>query len=156
MVSSLRSGLQIFCGTWLRCNSLQWNSAPERCPRGPAKRGSGSGGNARPRLWYVGARIPLRGRIFLRKVLLSPAWSHSASLRLALHPQKPHTSPCPTAGLRLNKNHDVTRPRVTEDQFAGGCHGRHICDHRQQELSEAAQLLSLSLLRWGRNCFSEP
>jgi hypothetical protein len=81
----------------------------------------------------------LRGRI--RVVASCPA------------PQKLHTPPRPTAGFRLNKNHDVTRPRVTEDKFAGGC---HICDHRQQELSEAAQLLSLSLLRWGRNCFSEP
>ncbi len=25
MVSSLRGGLRIFCGTWLRCNSLEWN-----------------------------------------------------------------------------------------------------------------------------------
>jgi hypothetical protein len=24
-VSSLHGGLHDFCGTWLRCNSLQWN-----------------------------------------------------------------------------------------------------------------------------------
>ena len=136
LVSSLPGGLHIFGRTSLRCNSLQWNGAPERCPRGPAKRGSGSGGDARPRLWYMGrphpatgshlpvedtapalrgrapercprgpakrgsgsggdarprsmvrrgARISLQGRTFLRKALLRPAWSHSASLRLALH-----------------------------------------------------------------------
>jgi len=26
MVSSLQDGLRDFCGTWLRCNSLEWNS----------------------------------------------------------------------------------------------------------------------------------
>ena len=25
-VSSLRDGLHGFCGTWLRCNSLEWNN----------------------------------------------------------------------------------------------------------------------------------
>ena len=34
-----------------------------------------------------GACIPLRGCTFLRKALLRPAWSHSASSRLALHPK---------------------------------------------------------------------
>jgi hypothetical protein len=32
----------------LRCQGAQRGSAPERRPRGPAKRGSGSGGDARP------------------------------------------------------------------------------------------------------------
>jgi hypothetical protein len=83
-----RAGLHVFCGTWLRCNSLQWG-APERCPRGPAKRGSGSGGDAAAAsMMRWGACIPLRGRTFLRKALLHPSRSrHSASLRLALHPK---------------------------------------------------------------------
>jgi hypothetical protein len=25
LASSLRGGLNSFCGTWLRCNSLEWN-----------------------------------------------------------------------------------------------------------------------------------
>src|SRR5579871_3589623 len=88
MVSSLQGGLHVFCGTWLRCSSLEWG-APERRTRGPAKRGSGSGGDAATALMIRwGTRIPLRGRIFLRKTLLRPSRSrHSASLRLALHPK---------------------------------------------------------------------
>ena len=85
LVSSLRGGLNSFCGTWLRCNSLEWG-APERGTRGPAKRGSGSAGDAATA--FRGARIPLRGHTFLWKALLRPARSHhSASLRLALHPK---------------------------------------------------------------------
>src|SRR5687768_16947595 len=81
---SLRGGLNGFCGTWLRCNSLEWG-ASKRCTRGPAKQGSGSVEDAATALWR---RIPLRGRTFLRKALLHPARSHhSASLRLALHPK---------------------------------------------------------------------
>ena len=84
-VSPLRGRLHSFCGAWLRCNSLEWG-APERRTRGPAKRGSGSAGDAATA--FHGARIPLRGRTFLRKALLRPARSHhSASLRLALHPK---------------------------------------------------------------------
>src|SRR5687768_1478705 len=45
LVSSLRGGLNSFCGTWLRCNSLEWG-ATKRCTRGPAKQGSGSVGDA--------------------------------------------------------------------------------------------------------------
>jgi uncharacterized low-complexity protein len=48
--------------------------APERSPRGPAKRGSGSGGDAKTAPGYCwGANSPLRGRIFLRKRLLRPS-----------------------------------------------------------------------------------
>ena len=72
LMSSLRGGLHIFCGTSLRCNSLRWNGAPERRSRAPAKRGSGSGGDARPRLWYVGrphpatgSHLPLEGHRFV-------------------------------------------------------------------------------------------
>ena len=65
---------------------LGMGCAPERGTRGPAKRGSGSAGDAATA--FHGARIPLRGRTFLRKALLLPARSHhSASLRLALHPK---------------------------------------------------------------------
>ncbi|SOD40538.1 hypothetical protein SAMN06298226_0809 [Nitrosovibrio sp. Nv4] len=85
LVSLLRAGLNGFYGTWLRCNSLEWG-VPERGTRAPAKRGSGSVGDAASA--FFGARIPLRGRTFLRKALLRPARSHhSASLRLALHPK---------------------------------------------------------------------
>jgi len=72
LMSSLRGGLHIFCGTSLRCNSLRWNGAPERRSRATAKRGSGSGGDARPRLWYVGrphpatgSHLPLEGHRFV-------------------------------------------------------------------------------------------
>ncbi|SCX61612.1 hypothetical protein SAMN05720354_12829 [Nitrosospira sp. Nsp1] len=85
-VRSLRGELHSFWGTWLRCNSLEWNGAPKRRPRDSAQRGSGSAGDAAIALHTQGgARIPLRGRTFLRKALLRPARSHSASLRLALH-----------------------------------------------------------------------
>ena len=87
-VSSLRGRLYSFRGAWQRCNSLEWG-ALERRTRGPAKRGSGSAGDAASA--FHGTRIPLRGRTFLRKALLYPSRSHhSASLRLALHP-KNHT-----------------------------------------------------------------
>jgi hypothetical protein len=63
-------------------NALEWG-ASERRARGP-QRGSGSAGDAATA--FHGARIPLRGRTFLRKALLRPSRSHhSASLRLALH-----------------------------------------------------------------------
>jgi hypothetical protein len=84
-VRPLRGELHSFCGTWLRSNFLEWG-APERGTRGPAKRGSGSAGDAATA--FRGARIPLRGHTFLRKALLRPARSHhSASLRLALYPK---------------------------------------------------------------------
>ena len=87
-VRPLQGRLHGFCGAWQRCNSLEWG-ALERRTRDPAKRGSGSAGDAATA--FHGARIPLRGRTFLRKALLRPARSHhSASLRLALHP-KNHT-----------------------------------------------------------------
>jgi hypothetical protein len=74
----------VFCGTWPRSNALEWG-APKRGTRGPAKRGSGSGGDATT---AQGTRIPLRGHTFLRKALLRPVrLHHSASLRLALHPK---------------------------------------------------------------------
>ena len=98
-VRPLRDELHSFCGTWLRCNFLEWG-ALERRTRGPAKRGSGSTGDVATA--FQGARIPLRGHTFLRKALLRPARSHhSASLRLALYPQKPHTSSRPTTGFRI-------------------------------------------------------
>ena len=89
-VRPLRGELHRFCGAWLRCNFLEWNGAPKHRPRGPAKRGSGSVGDAATAPIAQGARIPLRGRTFLRKALLRPTRSHSASLRLALH-SKNHT-----------------------------------------------------------------
>src|SRR4051812_29825848 len=96
LVSSLRGGLNSFCGTWLRCNSFEWG-ASKRCKRGPAMQGSGSVGDAATALWR---RIPLQGRTFLRKALLRPARSHhSASLRLALHPKNRTLHPVQLPGL---------------------------------------------------------
>ena len=90
-VGPLRDGLHGFCGTWPRCNSLEWG-ALERRTRGPAKRGSGSVGDAAAA--FQDARIPLRGYTFLRKALLRPARPHhSASLRVALHPKTTHSAP---------------------------------------------------------------
>ena len=87
-MSPLQSGLHGFCGAWRRCNSLEWG-ALERRTRGPAKRGSGSVGDAATA--FRDARIPLRGHTFLRKALFHPARSHhSASFRLTLH-RKNHT-----------------------------------------------------------------
>ena len=88
-VSSLQGGLHGFCGTWLRCSQrlgMEWR--PEASHEGPREAGIGQRRGCRdrvPRAW--GARIPLRGRTFLRKALLRPARSHSALLRLALHPK---------------------------------------------------------------------
>ncbi len=61
---------------------------PEASPEGPREAGIGQRRGCPIALhtqW--GARIPLRGRTFLRKAPLRPARSHSASLRLALHPK---------------------------------------------------------------------
>ena len=44
-VSPLRGRLYSFYGAWQRCNSLEWG-ASERRTRDPAKRGSGSAGDA--------------------------------------------------------------------------------------------------------------
>lgn len=85
-VRSLRGELHSFWGTWLRCNFLEWNGAPKRRPGCSAQRGSESAGDAAIAFHTQGGiRIPLRGRTFLRKALLRPARSYSASLRLALH-----------------------------------------------------------------------
>jgi hypothetical protein len=90
-VMPLRGELHSFCGTWLRCNFLEWG-APERGTRGPAKRGSGSAGDAATA--FRGARIPLRGHTFLRKALLRPARSHhSASFALPCTPKTAHFIP---------------------------------------------------------------
>src|SRR5579871_4319258 len=84
VVSSLRGGLHVFCGTWLRCNSLEWR--PRALPEGSREAGIGQRRGCRDRAYGTwGARIPLRGCIFLRKTLLRPSRArHSASLRLAL------------------------------------------------------------------------
>jgi len=85
LMGSLQGELNDFCGTPLRCNSLQWR--PKALPEGPREAGIGQRRGCHGRACgYWGARIPLRGRIFLRKTLLRPSRSrHSASLRLALH-----------------------------------------------------------------------
>ncbi|SHL18363.1 hypothetical protein SAMN05216428_101373 [Nitrosospira sp. Nsp11] len=90
-VRSLREELHSFWGTWLRCNFLEWNGAPKRRPRGPAKRGSGSAGDAAIALHTQGgARIPLRGRTFLRKALLRPARSIPRRCALPCTPKAVH------------------------------------------------------------------
>jgi hypothetical protein len=134
------------------CNGI----APQRVARGPCEAGIGQQRECPTTRMIVGRPHPTSGSHLPPEGTAQPFVVAFRVVASCPAPQKLHTPPRPTAGFRLNKNHDVTRPRVTEDKFAGGCHGRHICDHRQQELSEAAQLLSLSLLRWGRNCFSEP
>src|SRR5690349_24766177 len=49
---------------------------PKASPEGPREEGSGSGGRRDREITYpLGARIPLRGRIFLRKTLLCPTRS---------------------------------------------------------------------------------
>src|SRR5574337_1849300 len=56
------------------CVATPCNGAPERGPRGPAKRGSGSGGDARPRLRHVGHPHPATGSHL-------PAEGHRSALR---------------------------------------------------------------------------
>jgi hypothetical protein len=71
-VRPLRGELHSFCGTWLRCNSVEWG-ATERRTRDPAKRGSGSAGDAATA--FHGAPHPAAG-------------SHqSGSLGVASHPK---------------------------------------------------------------------
>ena len=61
---------------------------PEASPEGPREAGIGQRGDAAIAFHAKGGvRIPLQGRTFLRKALLRPARSYSASLRLALHPK---------------------------------------------------------------------
>jgi hypothetical protein len=88
-VRTVRGEVYGFWGTGLRCNSLEWDGAPQRRPRGPAKRGSGSAGVGDAASVYPqgDTRIPLKGRTFLRKAVVRPTRSHSGSLRLALHPK---------------------------------------------------------------------
>ena len=71
-VRPLRGELHSFCGTWLRCNSVEWG-ASERRTRDPAKWGSGSAGDAATA--FHGAPHP------------AARSHHSASLRLAPHPK---------------------------------------------------------------------
>ncbi|WP_143084363.1 hypothetical protein [Nitrosospira briensis] len=94
LVSSLQSGLNSFCGTWLRCNSLEWGVS-KRCTRRPAKQGSGSVGDAATAFWAPAFRYrvalsfgrhcsTLRDRAIPR---------HSTLLRLACSPQTAHSTP---------------------------------------------------------------
>src|SRR6185437_10228734 len=95
----LRGELHSFWDTWLCCNFLEWG-APERRTRAPAQRGSGNVGDAMT-AFHV-ARIPLRGRTFLRKALLLPC--AVAPFRVVAPcpaPQNPRTSPRPTIGFRM-------------------------------------------------------
>ena len=61
---------------------------PRALHEGPAKRDRAAAGMRRPRLWIGGACIPLRGRIFLRKVLLRPSRSHHSRRRLSRIPSR--------------------------------------------------------------------
>jgi sarcosine oxidase delta subunit len=55
-VRALRGELHSFCGTWLRCNSLEWNGALKRRPRGPREAGDRAAqGMLRSRSTHKGA-----------------------------------------------------------------------------------------------------
>ncbi len=103
-VRTLRGELHSFCGTWLRCNFLEWSGAPKRRPRGPAQRGSGSAGDVAIALHTQrgrphpasGSHLPAEGTappcaVAFRVVAPCPA------------PQKPYTSLRSTIGFRLTQ-----------------------------------------------------
>ena len=68
--SPLQAGLHGFYGAWQRCSQRLGMGRLGASREGPAQRGSGSAGDAATA--FHGARIPLRGRTFLRKALLRP------------------------------------------------------------------------------------
>ncbi len=115
----LRDGLHGFCGTWLFCNSLEWGALERSTKaRGPAKRGSGSVGDASAA--FQDARIPLRGYTFLRKALLHPA-RRTIPRRYALPcTPKPHTPPRPTAGFRFKLQHTQKPTGMRIAEIAAG------------------------------------
>ena len=101
VVRALRGELHSFRGTWLRCNFLEWNGAPKRRPRNPAKRGSGSVGMPRQRSTSKGARIPLQGSHLPAEGTAPPCAVAFRVVAPCPAPQKPYTSPRPTTGIRL-------------------------------------------------------
>ncbi len=122
LVSSLQGGLHSFCGTWLRCNFLEWNGAPKRRPRGPAKRGSGSVGDAATSFTYWGRPHPASGPHLPTEGTAPPCAVAFRVVAPCSAPQKPHTPPCPTAGFRLTeslalKPHGVLWSYFSRDLF---------------------------------------
>ncbi len=89
LVSSLRGGLNSFCGTALRCNSLEWNGTPKHRPRGPAKRGWGGAKDAAI-AFYVN-RAPPASPFAVAFGVVAPCSA----------PQKPLTPPRPAAGFKI-------------------------------------------------------
>src|SRR5687768_9354263 len=101
LASSLRGGLNSFCGTWLRCNSWEWG-ATKRCTKGPCEAGIGQRRGCRDCAMapHPANRVaPSFGR-------------HCSALRGRALPRRcalpctpePHTPPRPTTGFRLNGN----------------------------------------------------
>ena len=63
--------------------------APRALHEGPAKRDRAAAGDAATAIMdWLGACIPLRGRIFLRKLLLNPSRSHHSLRRLSRIPSR--------------------------------------------------------------------
>jgi hypothetical protein len=92
--------LHTFCGTWLRCNSLEWNGAPKRRPRDLAKRGSGSAGDA-VIAFCMGCPHPASGSHLPAEGTASPCAVAFRVVAPCPAPQKPYTSPRPTTGFRI-------------------------------------------------------
>src|SRR5690349_7449116 len=101
LVSSLRGGLRIFCGTWLRCNSLDCNGAPERCPRGAREAEIGQRRGCPTTLMVRGRLHPTSGSHLPPEGTAQPCVVAFRVVAPYPAPQKLHTPPRPTAGFRL-------------------------------------------------------
>src|SRR5690348_5589919 len=82
----------------LQLLEMEW--LPQSVARGAHEAGIGQRRGC-PTALMARAPASATGRIFLRKALLRRVWSHSASLRLALHLKKTHAPACPTARLGI-------------------------------------------------------
>src|SRR5579871_6624484 len=101
MVSSLQSGLHVFCGTWLRCSSLEWR--PRASAEGPREAGIGQRRGCRDRAYdTLGHPHPATGSHLPAEDTAPPfAGAPFRVVAPCPAPQKPHTPLCPTAGFRI-------------------------------------------------------